>query len=576
MISIERSFFEKFPSLAQGPARVFSQPVVEALRAVACEARINRTLEEFSSLSGFAFVERVLEWFEVSYRVTPQDLENIPAEGGVVIVANHPLGAIDALTLLHLVGSVRRDVRIIANDVLAQFASLSDLLLPVDVFANKRASPSRLRDAYRALKSGQALIVFPAGEVSRIAPHGIRDRRWSTGFVRMARHTQVPVLPVHIDAHNSATFYGVSMLARPLATLLLPREMFGAARSQPRLVVGDMIEPAALGVASAPEVAQRVQRHLYRIGKGRDGLFPTSRAIARAESPLLIRNALRRAETLGTVGDGKKVLLVDVDADCPVLREVGRLRELSFRRVGEGTGARRDTDRFDLHYRHLILWDEQALSIMGAYRLGEGERLVSAHGVEGFYSSTLFDYAPPAADFLAKGVELGRSFIQPAYWNSRSLDYLWLGIGAYLRERPQVRYLFGPVSLSARLPVAAREWIAHFHLHYFGNPDGLATARHGVTLSASVAEQASRLWCGQDLKSAQQLLKKQLAQMNCQLPTLYKHYVELCEPDGVRFLAFGRDPGFSDCVDGLIRLDLSRMRPAKRERYLHRPQRLTS
>src|SRR5262249_52423485 len=161
MISVERSFFEKFPRLAEGRARSFSQPVVELLRKVACEERINGVLAEFSTLSGFDFIDKVLEHFEVSYRVANTDRENIPAEGRVVIVANHPLGAIDALALLHLVGSVRRDVRILANDLLVQFRQLSSLLLPVNVFGGGTVSPGRMREAYRALDAEQALIVFP-------------------------------------------------------------------------------------------------------------------------------------------------------------------------------------------------------------------------------------------------------------------------------------------------------------------------------------------------------------------------------------------------------------------------------
>ena len=81
------------------------------------------------------------------------------------------------------------------------------------------------------------------------------------------------------------------------------------------------------------------------------------------------------------------------------MRELGRLRELAFRRVGEGTGARRDLDRFDGHYRHLVLWDENALAIVGAYRLGEARTILAERGTEGLYSSTLFDYADPPPAF---------------------------------------------------------------------------------------------------------------------------------------------------------------------------------
>jgi putative hemolysin len=567
MISVERTFFEKFPHLAEGRARSFSQPVVELLRKVACEDRINRVLAELVPLTGFDFVERALERFRVSYRIAHTDRENIPAEGRVVIVANHPLGAFDALALLHLVGSVRRDVRILANDVLVQFAQLNALLLPVNVFAASGASAERLREAYRALDNEQALIVFPSGEVSRIGPQGVRDGRWSSGFVRMARRTCATVLPVHIAGHNSPTFYGVSMLAKPLSSLLLAREMF-ATPAQLGINVGEPVAAAELGAAEVDAVAQAMRRHVYQVAKRRPTVFATSRTIAHPESPLVIRHALKRAQELGATQDGKRILLIEAQSDCPVLREIGRLRELSFRRVGEGSGARRDLDRFDAHYQHLVLWDEQALAIVGAYRLGEGARNLAARGLAGLYSSTLFNYTEGAYEFIAQGVELGRSFVQPAYWNSRSLDYLWQGIGAYLRHRPDLRYLFGPVSMSAALPPAAREWIVHCHRHYFGDFEILASSRNPMWISPHVEAAATQAWTDKDAKAGLMQLKRQLAQMDCAIPTLYKHYVDLCEPEGVRFLAFGVDPAFGHCVDGLIRLDLRHLRASKRARYL--------
>ena len=568
MISVERSFFEKFPRLAAGRARSFSQPVVELLRKVACEERINRVLADLAPLTGFDFVERALEKFGVSYRIAHTDRENIPAEGRVIIVANHPLGAFDALALLHLVGSVRRDVRILANDVLVQFSQLDSLLLPVNLLGGNGTSTSRLREAYRALENEQALIVFPSGEVSRMRPQGVRDGRWSSGFVRLARHARAPVLPVHVAAHNSPTFYGVSMLAKPLSSLLLAREMF-ATQAQLGISVGEPVAATELGADQAEPVAQAMRRHVYQLARRRPTVFATSRTIAHPESPLAIRHALKRAQELGATQDGKRILLIDAQPDCPLLREIGRLRELSFRRVGEGSGLRRDLDRFDPHYRHLVLWDEQALAIVGAYRLGEGARILAAQGgVPGLYSSTLFDYAPQAREFIAQGVELGRSFVQPAYWNSRSLDYLWQGIGAYLRHRPDLRYLFGPVSISAALPPAAREWIVHCHRHYFGDGESLAASHNPLKISPCVEATAAQVWADKDAKAGLIQLKRQLAQMDCTIPTLYKHYVDLCEPEGVRFLAFGTDPAFGHCVDGLIRLDLSFLRAAKRSRYL--------
>lgn len=568
MISVERSFYERFPRLAEGRPRELARPVIELLRRVACEERINAFLAETKGLVGFAFVERAIELLQLRYSVANTDRENIPVEGRVVIVANHPLGALDALALIHLVGSVRRDVKVLANDLLLQFTQLKPLLLPLPVFGGGSAHGGA-RAAYRALENDEALIVFPAGEVSRMRAAGVRDATWSPGFVRLALKTGAPVVPVHIAAQNSPVFYGVSMLAKPLSSLLLPREMFGAARARIELQVGENVPAAALtqSTQQPQRIAQQMRTHVYRLPRRRPTVFPTSTAIAHPEPALAVRRALREAERLGETRDGKQVLLLDAHADNPALREIGRLRELAFRRVGEGTGARRDLDRYDLHYRHIVLWDEQALTIAGAYRLGEAGPILRERGPAGLYSASLFDYAPAANEFLDGAVELGRSFVQPAYWGSRSLDYLWQGIGAYLRCRP-VRHLIGPVSLSAALPLAAREWIVHYHRHYFGDPERLAVARNPFVVSAQVEAEASAAWSGRTQAEALAHLRARLDSMGAQLPVLYKQYADVCEPDGVRFLAFGVDPAFGGCVDGLVRLDLTRLRPAKRSRYL--------
>jgi len=567
LISVEQRFYSTFPALADGTARTLSQPVVELLRRIVCEDRVNQTLHALHDRRDFDFIEAALEHLQQSYRVGHLDRANIPSEGRVVLVANHPLGAIDALALLHLVGSIRRDVKVLANEMLLSLDPLRNLLLPVEVFGDGE-SRSGLRAAYRALEQEQALIVFPAGEVSRIRPNGVRDGRWSAGFLRFAKRAGAPVVPVHIAAHNSALFYGLSLLAKPLATLLLPREMFNTERRSLTLTVGAPISTQALNPQRLTErqVAQRMRAHVYRLARRKPPMFATSSAIAHPQPALQVRAALQAAERLGATRDGKQIYLLDAAADNSALKEIGRLRELSFRKVGEGTGLKRDLDRFDAHYRHIVLWDETALEIVGAYRIADCAPLLARQGLAGLYSHTLFDYQDSALPWLQNSIELGRSFVQPRYWGSRSLDYLWQGIGAYLRRHPQVRYLFGPVSLSASLPEAAREWIVATHAACFA-PDRVdATARSPVPISADVAREAQQLADNPDL--ALQRLRERLAAMHCALPALYRQYVDLCENDGVNFLAFSVDADFGHCIDGLIRIDLQRLRPHKRARYL--------
>lgn len=567
MISVEQRFYHAFPAFAEGTARAFSRPVIDLLRRIVCEERVNQTLRTLHESHGFDFVEAALDHLQQTYRVGHQDRANIPSEGRVVIVANHPLGAIDALALLHLVGSVRRDVKVLANDVLMSLTPLRDLLLPIDVFGEAE-SPSGLRAAFRALEQEQALIVFPAGEVSRIRPNGVRDGRWSAGFLRFAKRMGAPVVPVHIAAHNSPLFYGLSMLAKPLATLMLPREMFKTERRNMCLTVGAPISTVSLSPERLNErqVAQRMHAHVYRLARRKPPMFATSSAIAHPQSALAVRAALQQAECLGATRDGKHIYLLDAASDNIALKEIGRLRELSFRKVGEGTGLKRDLDRFDTHYRHIVLWDEPSLEIVGAYRVADCARVLERFGLEGLYSNTLFHYHDCALQWLPHSIELGRSFVQPRYWGSRSLDYLWQGIGAYLRKHPEVRYLLGPVSLSATLPEAARDWIVATHAACFSTPTAEADAHTPLRVPNAIQSEAALVAADPEL--ALRLLRERLTAMQCALPTLYRQYVDLCVPDGVRFLAFGVDADFGHCVDGLIRIDLQQLRPHKRTRYL--------
>lgn len=569
-INIESLMLQRFPVLASPSAQFLRKPVVELVRKVVAEQRINHTLDLLSGHQGFGFIEHLLDHLRFRYVAAPTERENIPVDGRVVIVANHPLGALDALALLDLVGSVRRDVRILANDLLTRLEPLRPLLLPVPVMS--AGSGQALREAYRALQREQALIVFPAGEVSRLRGGGVRDGRWSNGFLRLAQKTGAPVLPVHIGAHNSATFYGVSLLARPLSALLLPRQVFAGSGGRATFNIGELIPATALSVPGlTPErVASRLRRHVYRLPRRKPSAFPTAGAIAHPQPAQAIRAALARGHCLGRTSDGKAIMLLDAEPDCPAIREIGRLRELSFRRVGEGTGGRRDLDRYDNWYRHIVLWDAEAMQIAGAYRLAEGNAVLRERGLAGLYTHSLFDYRPAATEFLEHGIELGRSFVAPAYWGSRSLDYLWQGIGAFLRHRPEIRYLFGPVSLSASLDPEARAWLVHYHRHFYASTTDLARARNPYISDPQMVARAGAVWQGRDAAAALPLLKAELARLSCTIPVLYRQYVDLVESegDGVRFLDFGVDPAFGNCVDGLIRVDLSCLRDAKRRRYL--------
>lgn len=539
------------------------------LRMLFHEREVNRFLEEHRGVRGLDFIEKVLEYFDLDYLVSHRDLENIPPSGRVVVVANHPLGALDALSLIQMISCVRRDIRVVANDLLSALEPLQELLLPVDNLGGG-SSRQGIKQVYSALEREELVVIFPAGEVSRLRPTGVRDVRWKGGFLQFIRRTGSPMLPIYIDARNSPLFYTVSMLYKPVAALLLVGEMFRQRSNTIGFRIGEIV-PAAhfdLGGIRNKARVRMVRKHFYRVAQRKAGVFSTERSIAHPESRQTLRKELAKGQLLGETRDGKQILLLDWVPDGALMREIGRLRELSFRKVGEGTGRRRDTDRYDLTYRHLVLWDEAELEVVGSYRLGEAGNLLQKQGMAGLYTHSLFNFDPAFEAYAKEAIELGRSFVQPRYWGSRALDYLWQGLGAYLRHHPEIRYLFGPVSLSARYPRPARDLMVYFYRHYFGCKNSLGEAKIPYKLSLTSQQECAALFSGKDLEQDQQALKNRLSLYDLTIPTLYKQYTDLCEPGGVCFLDFGIDPDFANCTDGMILVDVKSVKSAKRQRYM--------
>lgn len=254
--------------------------------------------------------------------------------------------------------------------------------------------------------------------------------------------------------------------------------------------------------------------------------------------------------------------------DTAIMREIGRLRELSFRAVGEGTLSHRDIDAFDRNYMHLVLWDDNELEIAGAYRFCDTNMMLSIHGIDGIYTSSLFSFNNDMSNYFYRGLEVGRSFVQPKYWGKRSLDYLWFGIGALLKRNPQYRYLFGPVSISNRYSTKAKNLLVSFYRHYYGCENKPANALNPYIIPDEEQRQISALFCGHDYKQDFLILKSALDELGYSVPTLFKQYTELCEPGGVLFSDFNIDPTFSDCVDGFVIVDTEMAKASKRKRYM--------
>ena len=567
MIDVQKEIEKKFPELIKKP-NFLSKSIIKIAKKVIHENSINEFLGNNSHLKGFEFVDAVLDYFEFDYTVSSNDIQNIPSSGKVVIIANHPLGALDALSLLKLVSTVRSDVKIIANDFLSGIESLKPLLVPIDNY-KIRQSKKDIQAVYNTLNEDQAVIIFPAGEVSRATAKGIKDPIWNKGFLNFSLNSNAPILPIFIGGKNSKSFYTISVLNKTFSTFLLSNEMFKKKSTNINIKIGELIpneniKPRGLNKKYLVNI---YKKHLYALKKGKKSFFETQKAIAHPQKKDNIIKELKKSKLIGETSDGKKIYLYDYEDDSTVLKELGRLRELSFRKVGEGINKKRDTDKYDIYYQHIILWDENDLEIVGSYRIGNGRFINENLEIKGFYTNSLFKYHEKFHPYLEDSIELGRSFVQPKYWGTRALDYLWYGIGAYLKQNPQIKYMFGPVSISGRFPSLAKDMLIFYYSHYFQNEYELIESKMPYQYSSHIQDLKS-IFDLNDRKKDFKTLKTTLNTMGVAIPTLFKQYSDICEEGGVKFLGFNVDPNFSNCIDGFILVNVKKIKPSARKRYI--------
>jgi len=567
MINIEKEITKKFPKLSD-KSPMIKKSLFKIAQKIVHEDKINSFLEENSHLDGFEFVEAVLDYFKFDFSYSSNDIENIPSSGRVVIVSNHPLGALDALCLLKLISRVRKDVKIVANDFLADIKAMDSLFIKVNNFKNSQ-SKNAIKQIYDALENEEVVVMFPAGEVSRISPTGVKDGKWQKGFLKFAKKTKSPILPILVDAKNSKLFYTLSLLNKTFSTILLSDEMFKKQDKNVNIKIGQIIAPEDIIPKNIDKnhLVNLYKKHLYSLKKGKKTFFQTQNAIAHSGNILLIKKELKASEILGKTNDGKIIYLYTYTPDSSILKEIGRLREISFRKVNEGVNKKRDFDKYDKYYKHIILWDEEELDIVGSYRIGEAKEIYEKYGFDGFYTNTLFKFQENFIPYLENSIELGRSFVQPKYWGSRALDYLWFGIGAYLKAHPQIKYMYGPVSLSASLPPIGQDLLVNFYTHYFHPKEKFVDE---ILKFKYNFKNEDELCITTDLNYKENLkvLKNSLKSIDCCIPTLYKQYSDLCEDGGVEFHGFNVDPIFANCIDGFILVHIDKIKESKKERYI--------
>jgi putative hemolysin len=541
-------------------AFIAARPLLERVLALKTfRALYRKTQERLDE----PFDSRALCALDIRADVLRSDLDHIPSSGPLIIAANHPHGIVDGLILMTALRRVRADIRMLTNRVLARIPELRDCCLFVDPFEGRNAEARNragLRAAHLWLRGGGALIVFPAGEVAHARDTGGQrvDSVWKAAMSRLALATRAPVIPAFIAGTNSQMFYAAGRIHRVLRTLLLPRELLKQRGSTVALRFGPPIQVDQIAESAATATAIVRQAVESLAGAPRTTATPPPARDIAAEVAAL-SSGCRLLES-----GPFQVFCVRAEQIPAALHEIGRLRAITFRAVGEGSDANLDLDRFDVRYLHLFVWDNDKKQIVGAYRIGQTDRIVADAGAAGLYTRTLFRFDSRLIQRMqAPALELGRSFIRAEYQkNYNALMLLWKGIGRFIARNPEYRVLFGPVSISARYSDVSQQLLMTFlqQNHFAAELGALVTARHSPRSEPIPAAAVS---IPRSVDAVNALVERAEADGKG-MPVLLRQYLKL----NARVIGFNVDPAFGNSLDALMLVDLTTVNLAILSRYL--------
>ena len=518
-----------------------------------------------------------LELMNVRLNITEDDMNKIPAVGPLVVVANHPFGGLDGIILASVLTRIRQDVKILGNYFLHHVPEIRDFIIPVDPFGSKGSTIRNLKplkDTLRWLTQGGSLQIFPAGEVSHymLCQGSITDPYWNHHIASLIRHTSAAVLPVFFDGRNSILFQALGVLHPWLRTLLLPREVMNKKELQVSVQIGSLIPFTQLAYFKTDRAMIDYLRLKTYILKNRVTQncrkFLTVPPFCKKGECVPLISAMpqkilqQEIETLPAeqILLSKKNLTVYIAcaSQIPqVLLEIGRLREKTFRDVGEGTGRAYDIDWFDQHYLHLFIWDHYAREVVGSYRIGQTDKILTHFGKKGLYTSTLFEFKNEFLKTLNPALELGRSFVSAPYQKKYyALSMLWQGIGKFITTNPHYHILFGPVSISNDYHTISKSIIVQFLQYAKVDPElsRYIKAKHPVrNIKLKELESCSFHSSLPTLEHVSALVSE-IEKDGKGIPVLLRHYLKL---NGT-ILSFNIDKHFSRAIDSLLVVDLKK------------------
>ena len=533
--------------------------------------RMNKIYAENSHKSGIAFIDSMMEQLEIRYEINREELEKIPKDGAFITVSNHPFGGIDGLLLIKLIAEIRPDYKVLPNFLLRSMVPVRDYIFDINPFENQKYSDqdlTGLKEIFRHLENGSPIGVFPAGGVSRFSQdiHAVTDQQWQYSLLKMLKRADVPVVPIYFQGTNSRFFHILGRVLPKLQKVKLPSELFNKNKRIIKVRIGYPIPvKEQKGFHDISRYGRFLRTRTYALGTSfevRKFFSVSQRQLKKVETVIDPAPVQKIEAEIERITDKYSLFLIQnyhvicvPSIEIPnIMNEIGRLREITFRDVGEGTNQQMDIDEYDLYYNQLFIWDHENRKIVGAYRVGMGNEILNIYGIRGFYVQSLFRMNRRLYPILKQSLELGRSFIIPEYQKKpMPLFLLWKGILYFLIKNPEYRYLVGPVSISNRFSNFSKGLIIKFIKEYYYDYElaryirprkGFTVPDHNIDTDILIEESA-------DLNKFDLIIKDiETAQNN--MPVLLKKYLKL----NGKIIGFNIDPKFNNALDGLLVLDL--------------------
>ncbi|WP_372933980.1 GNAT family N-acyltransferase [Mariniphaga sediminis] len=536
--------------------------------------KLNKIYEQIASKEGIDFINEIIRILEFKIEFDENELKRIPREGPLIVVANHPFGGFDGLLLIKYLSQVRPDVKVIGNFLLQKVDPVSGYFISDNPFGDSDAAMpgshnKGTTEAIDHLKKGGVLCLFPAGDLSTYGTFdSITDQVWQFSMVKFVKKARVPVLPAHFQGTNSRLFHLFAKIHPSLRHVRLPSELLSKRHKTVKLRMGTPIKvedqdkfgdvyqfgrflrAKTYSMESSIEVKRFFNYNLKPQHKPETIIDPVPKE--------KILEEIQQIKTDYTLFNLKNyTAFCTPSEEIPnILTEIGRLREITFRDVGEGTNRNIDIDEFDLYYHQMFIWDEEEERIVGAYRIGKGKDILEQYGKRGFYLQSLFRISDDFKPILKESLELGRSFVIKEYQRKpMPLFLLWKGILYFLLKNPEYRYLIGPVSISNNYSKISKDLIIRFimqnHLNWkmaqFVKPRNSYKFKSDKPDINILMENMER-----DINRLDKAIGD-LDELNSGLPVLLKKYIKL----NAKIIAFNVDPKFNNCLDGLIVLDVN-------------------